>query len=917
MKNLLVLKNNLTVLLSFLLLLTVGCDWFEDDSGEVLPSENNSLVSLFVSEGNLSPNFNVDTNGYLVEVGSNVESIQVTATTADDLATIQINNVDTVSGGASAPISLAVGANIIQVVVTAENGDANGIEITVTRAAPVVLSNNANLSDLVVSISEFSPIFSPSITAYTLSLANEIESLTVKPASDDANATIRVNGETVVSGQHSNAIALNVGENVTNIEVTAEDGTTTKAYSITIARADPVVLSDNADLSDLSLSVGELGPVFTSATITYNVSVNNATEVIAVTPTSDDVNATIQVNGIAVDSGTSSDVISLSVGETVINIVVTAEDGAANKTYTVNVTRDQPLSDNADLSSLSLSVGSLSPDFSATVTSYSASVDFSTESIRVTPTLSDNNASVTVDGIVTGSAEASDDINLVEGGNSIILIVLAQDGVTVKNYSITVNRQSAASFAQQTYIKASNTGADDLFGFSVAYYDNTLAVSSIGEDSNATGVNGNQTNNSIATAGAVYVFTRDDSGVWSQQAYLKASNPGSNDQFGVSLALYKDTLAVGARFEDSDSTGVNGSQLEGSLDSGAVYIYNRDENGIWSQQAYVKSFNDTNSVDHFGTSVTLGENTLAVGAWLEDSSATGINGDQDNNSASNSGAVYVYIRDDSNVWTEQAYIKASNSDEGDTFGAVVALSGDTLVVGAQGEASSATGINGDQSDNSLTNVGAVYVYVRDETGNWSQQAYLKASNAGDRDQFGRNLAFHGDTLAVGAVYEDSNATGVDGDQTDNSIDTSGAIYVFTRDGSGTWSQQAYIKASNPGEDDSFGFSLSVSADKLAVGAYHEGSNATGIDGDQSNDDAEISGAVYLFERDNLGVWSQRAYIKASNTDIDDHLGYDVALGNELLIVGAHSEDSNAVGIDGIQGNNSASRAGAVYIFGNN
>src|SRR5215831_5975309 len=94
--------------------------------------------------------------------------------------------------------------------------------------------------------------------------------------------------------------------------------------------------------------------------------------------------------------------------------------------------------------------------------------------------------------------------------------------------------------------------------------------------------------------------------------------------------------------------------------------------------------------------------------------------------------------------SQRAYIKASNTDRGDQFGSSVALSGNTLVVGANFEASAATGVNGNQTDNSAHNAGAAYVFVRDGT-NWSQQAYLKASNTESNDNFSR-VAISGDTI---------------------------------------------------------------------------------------------------------------------------------------------------------------------------
>jgi hypothetical protein len=105
----------------------------------------------------------------------------------------------------------------------------------------------------------------------------------------------------------------------------------------------------------------------------------------------------------------------------------------------------------------------------------------------------------------------------------------------------------------------------------------------------------------------------------------------------------------------------------------------------------------------------------------------------------------------------------------------------------------------------------------------SQQAYLKASNTGQHDQYGLVTAISGDTIVVGALFEDSNATGVNGNEADNSTSDSGAAYVFTRSGT-SWSQQAYLKASNTGASDQFGNSVAISGDTIVVGALGEDSN---------------------------------------------------------------------------------------------
>jgi cysteine-rich repeat protein len=473
------------------------------------------------------------------------------------------------------------------------------------------------------------------------------------------------------------------------------------------------------------------------------------------------------------------------------------------------------------------------------------------------------------------------------------------------------------SFGQRAYVKPSNTGeGGHAFGYSLALSadGSTLAVGALFAPDAETG------DGAVPIPGAVHVFTRSGS-TWTQQAYLTASNPGQGNVFGISLALSADgsTLAVGASSEDSAATGVNGDQSNHAApQAGAVYVFTR-LGTAWSQEAYVKASN-TQAHDFFGHSVALSADgsTLAVSAYAEDSAATGVNGDQSSNAATNAGAVYVFTRLGT-TWSQEAYVKASNTGAQDVFGYSLALSADgsTLAVGASFEDSGATGINGDQHNEAGPTSGAVYVFTRGGTA-WSQQAYVKASNAGTDDSLGYSVALSADgsILAASALGESSAATGAGGDQSDNSVYSSGAVYVFTRSGA-TWSQQEYLKASNPGLYDWFGSGLGLSADgsTLAVGAMGEASAATGVGGDQADDSAPESGAAYLFARSGT-TWSQRAYVKASNTAAYDWFGVALALAGDgaTLVVGASYEASAATGIDGDQSDDSAYGAGAAYLF---
>src|SRR5262245_19236121 len=212
-----------------------------------------------------------------------------------------------------------------------------------------------------------------------------------------------------------------------------------------------------------------------------------------------------------------------------------------------------------------------------------------------------------------------------------------------------------------------------------------------------------------------------------------------------------------------------------------------------------------------------------------------------------------------------------------------------------------------------------------------QTAYLKASNPDPSDHFGCGgtvqghtgsgvvISADGRTLAVGAPHEASNAAGVNGRQADNSLFDAGAVYVFTRTGD-SWIQQAYLKPSNPQSGAEFGHYVALSGDgnTLAVSAYWEASNATGINGNQKDESIPQAGAVYVFTRQGV-VWRQQAYVKASNTGEagtadsfgeGDQFGFSLTLSGDgnTMAVGALTEDSAATGINGDQKNNEIGRA---------
>ncbi len=490
------------------------------------------------------------------------------------------------------------------------------------------------------------------------------------------------------------------------------------------------------------------------------------------------------------------------------------------------------------------------------------------------------------------------------------------------------NATPSSTWAQQAYVKAVNRGNGNQFGGSVALDGDTLAVGATKEGNNQTTITNGTTASSAgggSNSGAVYVYKRTGTS-WEQEAYIKAANRSNGDQFGYSVSLSGDTLAVSALYERSDQTtitnGTTASSDNSNYASGAVYVYKRTGTS-WAQEAYVKAY--INRVDnYFGMSVALDGDTLAVVSQGDDSDQTTItNGAtaSSDTTSSNSGAVYVYKRTGTS-WAQEAYIKAANNDANESLSRV-ALSGDTLAMGAFGEDSNQTTItNGTtaSSNNSSSGSGAVYVYKRTGT-SWAQEAYVKAANRSNSDQFGYSVSLSGDTLAVSTWYEDSNQTTITNGTTASSNDdtrSSGAVYVYKRTGT-SWAQEAYVKAYINAIDYYFGMAVALDGDTLAVGARGDDSNQTTItNGSTASSDTSSShsGAVYVYKRTGTS-WAQEAYIKAANNDANEYFSGNVALSGDTLAVGAFGEDSNQTTITNgttASSNNSSSASGAAYIY---
>ncbi len=321
-----------------------------------------------------------------------------------------------------------------------------------------------------------------------------------------------------------------------------------------------------------------------------------------------------------------------------------------------------------------------------------------------------------------------------------------------------------------------------------------------------------------------------------------------------------------------------------AISSGAAYVFTRSGD-TWSEQAYFKA-NEANSGDTFGASVALSGdgNSFAVGSPGDD------------RSAEDAGAVHLFSRE-LGAWSQSAVIVASNPEQYDRFGDVVAFSADggTLAVTAPWESGGATAplagsVDETLANNSAPESGAVYVFARGAPGSWLQQAYIKGGRSAAGVGFGTSISLSADgaTMAIGARFDDRPERDTPATDTDANY---GAAYVFTRAGV-TWTEQAYLKAPVPQQESEFGYRLSLSADghTLAVTCPGDSSAATGLNGNEADRSLDGVGAVHLYQRA-AGAWTRRAYVKAAAASESLGFGTDVALSGDGGVLAVSSQDS--------------------------
>lgn len=358
------------------------------------------------------------------------------------------------------------------------------------------------------------------------------------------------------------------------------------------------------------------------------------------------------------------------------------------------------------------------------------------------------------------------------------------------------------------------------FGYSVSISNGMAVIGARFDDDNGT------------MSGSAYIFNRNGAGRWVQQAKLLPVDGAAGDAFGFCVSISGNAVIVGAR--DADET---------ELDSGAAYIFRYDGFGNWVQEAKLTAFDDAES-DRFGTSVSIDGDIAVVGE------------DKDDDNGMDSGSAFVYKHVGSGNWVLLNKLVPDDGASEDMFGSAVAVSGDTIIVGAWSD-----------DDNGI-DAGSVYVFQDDGADNWTQQNKILAADGAEGDWFGRSLTIDGLTAVVSSYMDDD--MGQD----------SGSVYVYLNDGMGNWTEEAKLVANDGNQTDRFGVSVAVESDVMAVGAYWDDDN--GID----------SGSVYQFRNDGNGNWLQDSKIVADDGIAGDYFGRAVAISGNMMIAGADLNDQN-------------------------
>tara|TARA_B100001093_G_scaffold483948_1_gene516934 strand:+ start:331 stop:3429 length:3099 start_codon:yes stop_codon:yes gene_type:complete len=332
---------------------------------------------------------------------------------------------------------------------------------------------------------------------------------------------------------------------------------------------------------------------------------------------------------------------------------------------------------------------------------------------------------------------------------------------------------------------------------------------------------------------------------WDEQLKLLPSDIVADDEFGYSVDIHNNYAIVGARLQNS------GTSAEG----GVAYIYKKNDNDeIWSEQSTLKA-SDAASFDYLGSSVSIYGDYAAVGAWGE---------------TSNTGAIYIFKKDENGDWSEQQKLTASDKAEQDQFGGTLSMYENYLVTTSVQNAFSST----------VTYSGSAYIFKKDENSEtWSEIAKLLPSDSQANNKFGNSISMYGDFIAVGWKWYNP-----------GSVSYSGAVIIFKNDGNDNWSLTQKLRASDTVQWDQFSMGLDMEGDYIVIGAaapYPAGKK----------------GQAYIFKKDENGDWSEQQRIVPSDNADNDLFGASIAISSKYIFVSSPGDDDN-----------SKSNSGSIYVF---
>ncbi len=380
----------------------------------------------------------------------------------------------------------------------------------------------------------------------------------------------------------------------------------------------------------------------------------------------------------------------------------------------------------------------------------------------------------------------------------------------------------------------------------------------------------------VNSAGAAFIFKKDNMDNWSEVTKLTSPNPESLGYFGFSVAIDGEFAVVGAYNEDED----DGTNVYGN--AGAVYVYHREPNDVWVMvQRLIAS--DFGQADYFGHNVAISGDYILVGAYNDDEDAGG------NNPMDAAGSAYVFERQPNGTWNQVKKLVASDRAAGDDFGKFVDIRGDRAIIGA---------MNKDDDPNFYFSAGAAYIFEKNSSsGDWEETQKLLASDRSAFDNFGWDVAIDGDKALIGARAEaDLPGGGIAGN--------TGAAYFFERNSSGVWEETQKLYASDHSQNDFFGGALDLHGNIAVIGAEMEDEDPSG------GNSVSGAGSAYIFERQPNGVWQEVQKVIGLNRQIDDLFGASVSIRDDQIAVGAWRADQP-------DGQDQIFDVGAAYIFKRN